>query len=128
VSEQTGPSLADIESISKAALEAATAATSKAQAAEDSAAAARETAANIGLNLPDEVIERIAQATSAAWQADMRQLGVLTEDGSVAEQVAEHVEAAAGAVTPDPGDEIIFPTFAHRVAKIGVRRRDWEAA
>jgi hypothetical protein len=134
----------DVLAISKAATEAAQAATTASQAAQDAATAAREAATGAGINLPDEVIAKIAAASSGAFQNDLRAIGAIVEEGGdgagagagVGDAAAQAAAAAAAAsaaagdalaaVAGSP-DEIIFPTFAHRVSRQGVRRGDWEA-
>lgn len=131
---QQGPSPADVMAASAAAVEAAAGATSAAEAAKTAVETIREQLAKFGTELPQAMLDGIGAASAQAWEARMRELGALVEegqegsDGGAGGDAAAALLAAAAAAVPagEPSpDDTIYPTMAHRLFKRGVRRGDW---
>jgi hypothetical protein len=124
-----------------AASQRATAAAEQAASAADAALAAINAIRESGLQLPEEMLQAIGGSASQAWEARMREIGALVDDGgataatgivpdptAAAAKAADAVTAAATGVVAaaaESADDIIYPTFAHKALRQGVRRGDW---
>jgi hypothetical protein len=118
----TGPTLADLQAIAQRVEAAAKTATDAATAATAGRAAADDESKARGLNLPAEVLDQIAKASSALTVAALREefeVGAPTDPTSASAGAAASATGTADTADPAPGSAgdpapVVPKNFAQR--------------